>query len=365
MFTADIQALLNQFRFDSERFEAQRRRLQQDGFSPDMARIKGPVVPLERGAYVDPGEAHRAEGEAAIAAASVAVLLLNGGMATRFGGVAKGAATALDDQSFLCLRMSQARAVATSLGARIPCVLMNSFATDAATSAHLEANRYFGFDPADVYTCVQGISVRLTERGEIFYDDSGAPSLYTPGHGDLPWTLSVSGTAEKLRARGVRTIFVSNVDNLGSGLDSAILGAHLASGRMLSVETVDPNPHDVGGAPFYVDGKLQLLEGFRLPRDLDPSTLTGFNVNSFYFQWPALDPDIPLGFYPVQKTVDGRKAIQFERIVGEVSAHVPTTYLRVPRDLAHGRFLPVKTPEDLVALQPTLRARYAPTAARA
>ena len=39
--------------------------------------------------------------------------------------------------------------------------------------------------------------------------------------------------------------------------------------------------------------------------------------------------------------------MQFERLYHELSAHVPTTFLVVPRDGPRGRFLPVKEPADL------------------
>lgn len=332
-------------------------------FSPSLAFLNGAMQPLAADAYVRADAAAprasewRALGEQAIRKGEVAFLLLNGGMATRFGGIAKGAARALGERSFLALRMQQAKAVGDALGARVPCVLMNSFATDAATAEHLRAHDRFGFGD-DLFTMVQGISVRLTEAGELFRDGAQKVSLYTPGHGDLPWALEVSGIAAQLKARGVKTLFVSNVDNVGCTLDPLVLGAHLASGAELSVETTDRDAKDVGGAPIVVDGKLQLVEGFRLPPSFDQSVLTGFNTNTFYFQWSALRPEIPLGFYAVAKKVDGRTAIQFERIVGEVTAHVQTTYLKVLRDAENGRFLPVKAPEDLISLQPLLQRRY-------
>ena len=170
--------------------------------------------------------------------------------------------------------------------------------------------------------------------------------------------LEVNGVAAKLKARGVKTLFVSNVDNVGCTLDPLVVGAHLDAGKAMSVETIDRLGKDVGGAPVAVDGRLQLVEGFRFPKSFDPELITGFNTNTFYFDWPALDPTIALGFYAVAKKVDGKTAVQFERIVGEVTKHVEVTYMRVPRDDEFGRFLPVKAPEDLAALQPILKKRY-------
>ena len=74
----------------------------------------------------------------------------------------------------------------------------------------------------------------------------------------------------------------------------------------------------------------------------------------------ALERDYPLTWYYVEKTVDGRAAVQMERLVGELSAFVETSYLVTPRDGPRGRFYPVKTPEDLDALRsdPALERRF-------
>jgi UTP--glucose-1-phosphate uridylyltransferase len=363
-FDPRTQSLLDVYRFNKKRFAAQCELLQKTPFSPALAHIAGKLKPLEADKYVRVDakqprlEGWRRRGEEALKKGEVAFVLLNGGMATRFGGVAKGAAKALGERSFLSLRMQQVKQIADQLHTKIPCVLMNSFATHEATRDHLKAHNNFGFEKGDLYQVTQGISVRLTENGEIFKDEKGEPSLYAPGHGDLPWAMAVNGVASQLHKRGVKVVFVSNVDNLGCTLDTGCIGAHFDSGKMLSIETIDVSANDVGGAPLYVDNRLQLVEGFRYPPSFNPKQTTGFNANSFYFSWPALDPTVALGFYPVAKKVGEQTAVQFERILGEVSKFVPTNYLRVPRDPETGRFLPVKTPEDLAALQPVLTKRY-------
>src|SRR5690606_17181716 len=71
------------------------------------------------------GRAFTALGEAVISRGEVASLVLNGGMATRFGGVVKGCVTVFDELSFLGLK---ARDVAR-YGRAGRMLLMNSFAT--------------------------------------------------------------------------------------------------------------------------------------------------------------------------------------------------------------------------------------------
>ena len=76
-------------------------------------------------------------GRDAIDKGQVGMVVLNGGMATRFGGVVKGVVPVLGkDRSFLALAVEDCRKHATREGGTVPLFLMNSFATDTATKAH-------------------------------------------------------------------------------------------------------------------------------------------------------------------------------------------------------------------------------------
>jgi UTP--glucose-1-phosphate uridylyltransferase len=147
---------------------------------------------------------------------------------------------------------------------------------------------------------------------------------------------------------------VSNVDNLAARLDPAIAGAHALAGRPLTVEVV-AKADDSGGAPARVGGRLQLVEAFRFPPGFDQESIPVFNTNTCWIDLDALRVPVELTWLVVEKDVGGATAIQFERLYHELSAHVPTTYLVVPRRGPRGRFLPVKEPSDLAAVEPLLR----------
>ena len=103
-----------------------------------------------------------------------------------------------------------------------------------------------------------------------------------------------------------------------------------------------------GGIPVRLDGKLCVLEEFRIPKTFDPASVRVFNTNVFHFDARALhDLDIPWTYFRVTKKVDDKPVIQFERLVNEVTSHLPTRYLRVPRSGVDARFLPVKDNEEL------------------
>jgi UTP--glucose-1-phosphate uridylyltransferase len=228
----------------------------------------------------------------------------------------------------------------------VPTYLMTSFATDA------EVTRLAGTHDspeAPVQTFAQFISLRLDQDGTLFRTPSGAVSPYAPGHGDLSFALRRSGALAALRARGVKYVYMSNVDNLAATLDAAVLGAHVQSGKSISVEVADKAKGDKGGAPARVDGTLQVVEGFRFPAAFDQDTIPVFNTNSFVIDAAAIDRDFPLSWFAVQKDVEGKKAVQFERLVGELTAFLPCHAIGVHREGPDGRFLPVKDPPELEA----------------
>ena len=307
----------------------------------------GDLTPLPEPGSAEWAEARRA-GVEALLAGRVAQVVLAGGMATRFGGVVKGAVEALDNRSFLSWKLGETARLGEALGVEIPVALMTSFQTEEDTRAHVATVGV----PEPLWFS-QFVSLRLTEDGDLFLEN-GSPSLYAPGHGDLLPALRRSGTLDELRRRGVEHIAVSNVDNLGARLDPVVIGAHLLSGRPMTAE-VARKEGDLGGAPARVDGRLGLLEGPQFPADFDQDRIEVFNTNTTMLATDAIDRDFDLQWLYVLKSVDGRKAVQLERLYHHVSWELDTTYLVVPRSGPRGRFFPIKEPVDLEAARPALR----------
>ena len=73
-----------------------------------------------------------------------------------------------------------------------------------------------------------------------------------------------------------------------------------------------------------------------------------FNTNTLLVRADALSGvDMRWTYFTVEKTVDGRPAIQFERLVGELTSSLDARFLRVPRTGSGSRFLPVKDEDEL------------------
>jgi UTP--glucose-1-phosphate uridylyltransferase len=58
----------------------------------------------------------------------------------------------------------------------------------------------------------------------------------------------------------------------------------------------------------------------------------------------------------VEKKVDGKVAIQFERLLQELTSAMDAAYVRVPRDGSASRFLPVKDFDELAKRAGDIRA---------
>ena len=347
---------LERFGFDAALFEELRARVSAGELSPESNVVHGEVEPPRPGDVTllpEPGddgyERAHAAGLEALKEGAVGQIVLAGGMATRFGGVVKAVVEAVDARSFLEIKVEETRELEEAVGAEIPVALMTSFATDDVIRRFV-SERELG----DPIVFNQYVSLRLEPDGDLFRDTSGRPSLYAPGHGDLLPAIRESGALAELRGRGVRVVTVSNVDNLGARVDASVVGMHLLGGRPYTAE-VARKLGDLGGAPARVDGEVQLLEGPRFPPAFDQELVPVFNTNTAVFDLDALDRDFDLTWLYVEKSADGRTAVQLERVYHEASAFLPTTYLEVPRRGPRGRFFPIKTPEDLAEAQDDLR----------
>lgn len=299
---------------------------------------------------------------------SVVVIKLNGGLGTSMGMTkAKSLLEVKDGKTFLDLIAEQVLALRATSGARLPLILMNSFATRDDSLAAL--SRYdalsAGLPPDFVQNKVPKIAQDTLEPAAWAAD----PGLEwaPPGHGDLYTALVTSGMLKALLADGYRYAFVSNSDNLGAVLDPRILAWLASSGAPFLMEVADRTSSDRKGghlARRKSDGGLVLREIAQTPdADVDAFQDTSrhkyFNTNTLWIDLEALRAvlgdagvlDLPM--IVNKKTVDpGDKSstpvIQLETAMGAaIGVFEGAAALRVPRS----RFVPVKTTNDLLSLR--------------
>jgi UTP--glucose-1-phosphate uridylyltransferase len=283
-------------------------------------------------------------GEAAIARGELAFCVMAGGMATRMGGVVKALVEAVPGKTFLDLRLAENATVSDRAKRPTPLWLMTSDATNDPIAEHLRKVSA----PAHVATFVQGLGLRLTPDGGLFRGEDGEPSAYATGHGDLVDAVRRSGLLRAFRKSGGKYVWIANLDNLGATVDPAGLGAFITSGSDVMVEVCEKAAGDRGGIPVHAQGRLQVLEEFRLPQDFDASQVRVFNTNTFLVRADVLETaKIEWNWFEVEKKVDGLPAIQFERLLQELTAATAAAYIRVPRNGSSSRFLPVKDHDEL------------------
>jgi UTP--glucose-1-phosphate uridylyltransferase len=349
--------ILRRFRFEPVIFERMRAELIAGRVGD--GRLPGGVTSPELSDLVElpprdtpDGEALAALGRAALSRGEVGAVVLAGGMATRFGGVVKATVEVVPGYSFLRLKLADIRAMATQVGARIPVLLLTSFAT--SDEIH-KAIRDMSDDTSSIQILEQSVAVRLTAKGDILRDSHGSASLCATGHGDLLPSLRATGALAAFRESGGKLLMVSNVDNLAASLDPRVIGAHLRGGKAVSVEVVRKEQGDRGGIPAKVNGHLQIVEEFRLPAGFDGKQVPFFNTNTFVFDAAAIDREFDLDWFSVRRKVDGQEAIQAERLLGQVTAFLSTQFLVVGRHGRDGRFLPVKDRDELQLRMPDIR----------
>jgi UTP--glucose-1-phosphate uridylyltransferase len=300
----------------------------------------------------------------------VVVLKLNGGLGTSMGLTkAKSLLEVKEGASFLDVIVRQVLHLRERHGARLPLLLMNSFATQDDTLAALEPYPDLAVDdlPLDF---VQGKvpKLRADNLEPVEWPADPALEWAPPGHGDVYVSLATSGMLAELLRRGYRYLFLSNSDNLGAVLDPRILGWFASEGLPFVSESTDRTESDRKGghlARRREDGGLVLRETAQTT-DEDMAAFEDierhrfFNCNNIWVDLRALERTLEerggvLGLPMIvnRKTVDptdssSPEVFQLETAMGAaIGVFEGAAALRVPRT----RFAPVKTTNQLLVVR--------------
>ncbi len=300
----------------------------------------------------------------------VVVLKLNGGLGTSMGMTkAKSLLEVKDGHSFLDVIARQILELRERHDARIPLLLMNSFATRDDTLAALERHSELELDdlPLDF---LQGRVPKLLADGggPVSWPEDPALEWAPPGHGDVFSSLAATGLLSELLERGYEYLFLSNSDNLGATLEPRILGWLASEGLPFVSEVVDRTESDRKGghlARRRSDGGLLLRETAQV-RDEDQDAFEDvgvhsyFNANNIWVGLRALDEALREGDGVLElpmivnrKTVDptdssSPEVVQLETAMGAaIGAFEGSGAVHVPRS----RFVPVKKTSDLLVVR--------------
>jgi UTP--glucose-1-phosphate uridylyltransferase len=296
------------------------------------------------------------------------VVKLNGGLGTSMGMTkAKSLIEAKDGLTFLDVVVGQVVGLRERFGARVPLVLMNSFATREDSLAALSRHPELAADvPAD-FVQNKVPKIAADDLQPASWPDDPSLEWAPPGHGDLYTALVTSGMLETLLEHGYRYAFVSNSDNLGAVLEPRILSWVAREEIPFVMEVAGRTEADCKGGHLARrrDDGLVLRETAQTPEeDLEKLQDVGrhryVNTNNLWVDLEALrstldarDGVLGLPIIVNRKTVDPSDSsspavVQLETAMGAaVGVFDGARALHVPRR----RFAPVKTTNDLLALR--------------
>lgn len=311
---------------------------------------------------------HRTPDTAALS--RTVVIKLNGGLGTSMGMTkAKSLVPVRGGRTFLDLIVAQVLATRSRYDVPLPLVLMNSFATSADTMAELAASPAIRTDGLPLeFLQNQEPKLRVDDLTPVEWPADPSLEWCPPGHGDLYTALQGSGVLQQLLDAGYRYASVSNADNLGASPSAELAEWFAATGAPFAMEVCERTAADRKGGHLAVrtaDGQLVLREKAQIAEgdeeafgDIERHRF--FNTNNLWLDLRQLaealaarDGVLGLPMIRNRKTVDptdrtSPEVYQIETAMGAaIEVFEGAQAIVVPR----GRFLPVKTTNDLLLLR--------------
>jgi len=342
------------------------------GFLSALERVRGGAETLLPSSELEPAPDVPAlhdlpDADPADALAGVALVKLNGGLATTMGlHEPKSLVEAREGRSFLDIIIGQTLALRRRHDVALPLVLMNSRATREATLEALARRpeiEVAGIPPDFLQSMVPKLEASTLQP--VSWPRDPELEWNPPGHGDVYGALRGSGMLETLIEQGFRCAMISNSDNLGAAVDPRIPAHMRREGIPFLMEVVQGTAADRKGghiARRRADGQLVLRETAQTPKEDEESfrdyrRWRYYNTNTLWVELRALQDTLSGGLeLPVivnRKTVDPRDpastpVVQLESAMGAaIGSFAGASLLLVPRT----RFAPVKTTDDLLVLR--------------
>ncbi len=289
--------------------------------------------------------------------AKTAIVKLNGGLGTKLRlDRAKSLLVVKRGYTFLDVIANQAKR------SGMPLLLMNSFRTEHDS---LDALRKHRLDNRGIpQSFVQHQVPKVLKESLMPAKFPAKPELAwcPPGHGDLYLALVTSGALQRLNSAGIEYLFVSNADNLGATLDSALLYHFAESGLEFMMEAADRTSDDRKGGHLALRGGALMLREVAQCSDIDKPSFQDidrhryFNTNNIWIKVERLAEvmarkDSYMGLPLIQnlKTLNPKdpttpKVYQLETAMGAaIEVFEKVAAVRASRS----RFAPVKAQEDL------------------
>lgn len=285
-----------------------------------------------------------------------AYFTMAGGISTSMGGCSKAILKAKKNLTFLEIKLNHVRAEQKKYKCKIPFILMTNEDTDKSITEFLSKNNRL--EDIDLIKIIQPVTVRFEETSQglrVATLKNGEPSYAPGGHYDA--FILLKEIKQQLKNKGIKTIYVTNIDNLGATIDPLLLGIHLKEKSLFTPEIARKELDDKGGTFAKIQGKLRLLEGPMVPDDYkekfaDTQINKYFNTNLIYLDTSLLDnfeeinSEVPT--FINKKIIEQKKMFGFEAAIGLIFGIKKSILIEVERQK---RFLPIKFLSDLWLLR--------------
>ncbi|MCK9183236.1 MAG: UTP--glucose-1-phosphate uridylyltransferase [Fibrobacteraceae bacterium] len=240
-------------------------------------------------------------GKILLSKGEVAAFTIAGGQGSRLGFEGPKGAYDFGLPSHASLFRLEARRL-LNLGAKaehpIPWAIMTSPLNRKATIEHFEEHSYFGYNKDSIRFFDQGMLCALTPEGEPVKDKNGNYAEVPDGNGGCFRALAISGTLAWFVEKGVRFVFLANVDNaLVKMCDPAFIGFLASNGNApCAVKVVHKrNAQEKVGIFAFKNSKPTVVEYTDISDELRNKTFEdgtlafdGGNIGIYAFRTDAL-----------------------------------------------------------------------------
>ena len=289
---------------------------------------------------------YREIGMDALAAGTVAVVSLAGGVGSRWtkgAGVVKAlnpfSRLGCGYRSFIEVHLAKSRRTSRVCGTALPHIITTSYLTHHAIESHLRAERNYGYAGLLLLSPGRVIGLRLVPmvrdlrfiweempqqvldeqaqkvreslrasliewarqmgEGASYTDNLPMQCLHPVGHWYEVPNLMRNGTLARLfedRPR-LKYLMVHNIDTTGADVDPGLLGYHIDERAALTTEVILRHIEDRGGGLARVDGRVRLVEGLALPSEEIESHLSWYNSATYW-----IDIDLLLAVFGLTRS---------------------------------------------------------------
>lgn len=204
--------------------------------------------------------------ETAIQNGEVAVLLMAGGQGTRLNHPGPKGTFSFDGVSLFELQARQILKYSQDDTLPLHWYIMTSDINHEETLAFFEDNEYFNVPKQNIHLFKQEHFPALSKEGHLLLTEDKDIMITPNGNGGIFSALKSSGLLEDMKERGIKHVFMNNVDNVVvKVLDPVLVGLHIEKDNEVTSKSILPKSGESVGRLANIDGKKGVVEYTELP----------------------------------------------------------------------------------------------------